>query len=91
MLLVVLRTLPNSVGIIWSSIISVTPRPVPGPINKVFLFEGPLSLIDKKKKLLVIFRGINIDYFDQSTTIEVEEKNLLKNWEETTNQNSIMI
>ena len=34
----------------------------------------------KKKKLLVIFRGINIDYFDASTTLESDEKNLLKKW-----------
>ena len=32
------------------------------------------------KKLLVIFRGINVDYFDPSTTLEVEEDNLLLSW-----------
>jgi len=34
-----------------------------------------------KKKLMVIFRGINVDYFDASTKIESEEKNLLKKWD----------
>ena len=34
-----------------------------------------------KKKFLVIFRGINIDYFDPSTKLESEEKNLLKQWD----------
>ena len=34
-----------------------------------------------KKKFLVIFRGINIDYFDPSTKLESEEKNLLKLWD----------
>ena len=34
-----------------------------------------------KKKFLVIFRGINVDYFDSSTKLESEEKNLLKKWE----------
>ncbi len=34
-----------------------------------------------KKKLMVIFRGINVDYFDPSTTIDIEEKKLLKQWE----------
>ena len=38
------------------------------------------ELIDIKKKLLVIFRGINVDYFDPSTKIEDEEKKLLKQW-----------
>ena len=33
------------------------------------------------KKFLVIFRGINIDYFDPSTKLESEENKLLKIWE----------
>jgi len=33
-----------------------------------------------KKKFLVIFRGINVDYFDPSTPLEQEEKQLLKDW-----------
>ncbi len=33
------------------------------------------------KKFLVIFRGINVDYFDQSTKLESEEKKLLQKWE----------
>ena len=36
--------------------------------------------LSKKKKFLVIFRGINIDYFDPSTTLDVEENKLLSNW-----------
>ena len=32
------------------------------------------------KKFLVIFRGINVDYFDPSTTIEMDESNLKKKW-----------
>ncbi len=34
-----------------------------------------------KKKFLVIFRGINVDYFDSSTKIESDEKKLLNDWE----------
>ncbi len=34
-----------------------------------------------KKKFLVIFRGINVDYFDSSTKLESDEKNLLQKWE----------
>jgi len=33
-----------------------------------------------KKKFLVIFRGINVDYFDPSTTLEHEENKLLEDW-----------
>ena len=36
--------------------------------------------LNVKKKFLVIFRGINVDYFDPSTTSENEENNLLSNW-----------
>ena len=36
--------------------------------------------LNLKKKFLVIFRGINIDYFDQSTTLENEENELRLNW-----------
>ncbi len=39
------------------------------------------NLIDIKKKFLVIFRGINVDYFDPTTKLENEEKKLLKKWE----------
>jgi glycosyltransferase involved in cell wall biosynthesis len=33
-----------------------------------------------KKKLLVIFRGINVDYYEPSTKLENDEKKLLNNW-----------
>jgi len=33
-----------------------------------------------KKKFLVIFRGINVDYFDPTTKLESEEKKLLEKW-----------
>jgi len=34
-----------------------------------------------KKKFLVIFRGINVDYFDPSTKLDSDEIQLLKKWE----------
>jgi len=37
--------------------------------------------LNDKKKLMVIFRGINVDYFDASTTLENDEKKLLKKWD----------
>ena len=33
------------------------------------------------KKFLVIFRGINIDFFDPSTKLESDEKKLIQKWE----------
>jgi glycosyltransferase involved in cell wall biosynthesis len=36
--------------------------------------------LNVKKKFLVIFRGINVDYFDPSTKIESDEDKLLKSW-----------
>jgi len=37
--------------------------------------------LSSDKKLLVIFRGINTDYFDPSTTLETDEDNLFKSWQ----------
>jgi glycosyltransferase involved in cell wall biosynthesis len=43
------------------------------------------------KKLLVIFRGINVDYFDPSTTLESEEDNLLSSWGVAKNKKLILM
>jgi len=37
--------------------------------------------LNTKKKFLVIFRGINVDYFDPTTKLDIDEKNLLKKWQ----------
>ena len=42
--------------------------------------ENYSRYLNKKKKFLVIFRGINVDYFDSSTKLENDEKNLLQKW-----------
>ena len=42
--------------------------------------ENYLKYLDPKKRFLVIFRGINTDYFDPSTTIESDEDKLYKKW-----------
>ncbi len=39
------------------------------------------ELLNLKKKFLVIFRGINTDYFDPTTKLEIEEKKILRKWE----------
>jgi glycosyltransferase involved in cell wall biosynthesis len=36
--------------------------------------------LNLQKKFLVIFRGINVDYFEPSTTLEAEENDLLSSW-----------
>jgi len=44
-----------------------------------------------KKKFLVIFRGINVDYFDASTTLEQEENQLLKDWRLSSDKKIILM
>ena len=43
--------------------------------------ENYSEYLNTKKKFLVIFRGINTDYFDPSTTLEKDEDELFKLWE----------
>ena len=43
--------------------------------------ENYLKYLDDKKRLLVIFRGINVDYFDPTTKVYSDEKKLLTKWE----------
>ena len=43
--------------------------------------ENYTKYLDTKKKLLVIFRGINVDYFDPTTKLYSDEKELLINWQ----------
>ena len=47
--------------------------------------------LNLKNKLLVIFRGINVDYFDPTTKIEAKEKQLLKNWGIEENKKIILL
>ena len=47
--------------------------------------------LDLKKKFLVIFRGINVDYFDSSTTLESEENRLISDWEVDKNKKTILM
>jgi glycosyltransferase involved in cell wall biosynthesis len=43
--------------------------------------ENYAKYLDAKKKLLVIFRGINVDYFDPTSKLDSDEKKLLKEWQ----------
>ena len=47
--------------------------------------------LGKKQKFLVIFRGINVDYFDPSTTLDTEENNLLSSWGVTRDKKLILM
>jgi len=50
-----------------------------------------LKYLDLKKKFLVIFRGINVDFFDPSTTLEIDENKLLSNWGVPKNKKLILM
>ncbi|MDB9731511.1 glycosyltransferase family 4 protein [Candidatus Pelagibacter sp.] len=47
--------------------------------------------LNLKKKFLVIFRGINVDYFDSSTTLDAEENRLTSDWEIDKNKKMILM
>ena len=49
------------------------------------------EFLNIKKKFLVIFRGINVDYFDSSTKLDEEEKRLKKEWEIIENKKIILL
>ena len=53
--------------------------------------ENYSKYLNIKKKFLVIFRGINVDYFDPSTTLEAEEENLLAQWSVTREKKLILM
>ena len=53
--------------------------------------ENYAEFIDLNKKLLVIFRGINVDYFDQTSIIESDEIKLKKKWEIEENKKIILM
>ncbi len=49
------------------------------------------EFLDLKKRLLVIFRGINVDYFDPTTIIEDEERKLKNDWGLVENKKIILM
>tara|TARA_Y100001935_G_scaffold76280_1_gene63671 strand:- start:658 stop:1812 length:1155 start_codon:yes stop_codon:yes gene_type:complete len=53
--------------------------------------ENYSEFINLNKKLLVIFRGINVDYFDQSSIIESDEIKLKNKWEIQENKKIILM
>ncbi|MDC1169146.1 glycosyltransferase family 4 protein [Candidatus Pelagibacter ubique] len=47
--------------------------------------------LDLKKKFLVIFRGINVDYFESSTILDSKENRLISDWEVDRNKKTILM
>ena len=47
--------------------------------------------LNLKKKFLVIFRGINVDYFDSSTILDTEENRLTSDWKLDKNKKMILM
>ena len=47
--------------------------------------------LDLKKKFLVIFSGINVDYFELSTILDSEENRLISDWEVDRNKKTILM
>jgi glycosyltransferase involved in cell wall biosynthesis len=53
--------------------------------------ENYSKYLNLKKKFLVIFRGINVDYFDSTTTLESEENKLITKWELKKDRKTILM
>jgi glycosyltransferase involved in cell wall biosynthesis len=71
----------NSIKKLYNSVMVRSNLVIAGS-NFIFshIKENYSKYLNLKKKFLVIFRGINVDYFDPSTTLEAEENNLLSSW-----------
>ena len=53
--------------------------------------ENYKEYLNNSKKFLVIFRGINIDYFDASTTLAEDEDKLFKSWNLEVEKKTILL
>ena len=53
--------------------------------------ENYKEYLNNSKKFLVIFRGINIDYFDASTTLNEDEDKLFKSWNLEVEKKTILL
>jgi glycosyltransferase involved in cell wall biosynthesis len=72
----------NNIKKIYNSVMTRSHLIIAGS-NFIFshIKQNYSKYLNDKKKLMVIFRGINIDYFDPTTKIETDEKKLLKKWD----------
>ena len=53
--------------------------------------ENYSEFLNRNTKLLVIFRGINVDYFDSTTKTEHEENTLKKEWKINENKKIVLM
>ena len=81
----VLKKLYNSV-MVRSDLIIAGSNFIFSHINKNYP-----KYLDLKKKFLVIFRGINVDYFELSTILDSEENRLISDWEVDRNKKTILM
>ena len=71
----------NSIKKIYNSVMVRSDLVIAGS-NFIFshINKNYSKYLNLKKKFLVIFRGINVDYFDPTTKFESDEKKLLTTW-----------
>ena len=71
----------NNLKKIYNSIMTRSDLIIAGS-NFIFshIKQNYSKYLNDKKKMLVIFRGINVDYFDPTTKFESDEKKLLTKW-----------
>ena len=71
----------NSVKKFYNSVMMRSNLVIAGS-NFIFshINENYSKYLNAKKKFLVIFRGINVDYFDSTTVLETEENDLISQW-----------
>ncbi len=71
----------NNLKKIYNSIMTRSDLIIAGS-NFIFshIKQNYSKYLNDKKKLLVIFRGINVDYFDPTTKFESDENKLLTKW-----------
>ena len=53
--------------------------------------DNYIEYLNIKKKFLVIFRGINVDYFDPSTKLDSDQDKLIENWDLDRNKKIILL
>ena len=82
----------NNIKKIYNSVMTRADLIIAGS-NFIFshIKQNYSKYLTDKKKLMVIFRGINVDYFDPTATIEIEEKKLLTQWEIEKNKKIILL
>ena len=82
----------NSIKKFYNSIMLRSDLVIAGS-NFIFshIKENYKEYLNNSKKFLVIFRGINIDYFDASTTFTEDEDKLFKSWNLEVEKKTILL